>query len=58
MKNMATWPTNFTGYTLQSTTDLSLPAWTTNLLAPVVVNGQNTVTNRISGTRRLSRLSQ
>jgi uncharacterized repeat protein (TIGR03803 family) len=52
-----TWPTNFagfdyTGYTLQSTTTLVPPAvWTTNLPAPVVVGGQNTVTNPISGQK-------
>jgi uncharacterized repeat protein (TIGR03803 family) len=58
-----TWPTNYagfdyTGYTLQSTTKLASPAWTTNLPAPVVVNGQNTVTNPISGTQQFFRLSQ
>src|SRR5262249_27510086 len=36
------WPTNFTGFTLQSTTNLSSPAiWTTNFSAPIVINGQN-----------------
>jgi hypothetical protein len=59
-----TWPTNYagfdyTGYTLQSTTSLGSSAvWTTNSPAPVVVNGQNTVTNPISGTQQLFRLSQ
>jgi uncharacterized repeat protein (TIGR03803 family) len=52
------WPTNFTSFTLQSTTNLASPIWTTNLPAPVVVNGQNTVTNPISGTQRFFRLSQ
>jgi uncharacterized repeat protein (TIGR03803 family) len=50
------WPT--TGFALQSTTNLSSPVWTTNLLAPVVVNGQNVVTNPISGARQFFRLSQ
>jgi uncharacterized repeat protein (TIGR03803 family) len=58
-----TWPTNYagfdyTGYTLQSTTNLGSPVWTTNSPTPVVVNGQNTVTNPISGTQEFYRLSQ
>jgi len=57
------WPTNYagfdySGYTLQATTNLASPGWTTNLPAPVVVNGQYTVTNRLSGTRQFYRLSQ
>ena len=54
-----TWPTNATGYTLQSTTNLGAsPIWTTNLPAPVNFNGQNVVTNPISGTQQFFRLSQ
>jgi uncharacterized repeat protein (TIGR03803 family) len=52
------WPTNYTGFTLQAATDLSSPMWTTNLPAPVVVNGVNTVTNPVSGTQQFFRLSQ
>jgi uncharacterized repeat protein (TIGR03803 family) len=58
------WPTNvagfdYTGFTLQSTTNLgSSAAWTANLPAPVVVNGQNTVTNPISGAGQFYRLSR
>jgi uncharacterized repeat protein (TIGR03803 family) len=58
------WPTNvagfdYTGFTLQSTTNLISPVvWTTNSPPPVVVNGQNTVTNPISGTQQFFRLSQ
>jgi uncharacterized repeat protein (TIGR03803 family) len=53
------WPTNSTGFTLQSTTNLGSSAvWTTNSPPPVVVNGQNTVTNPISGTQQFYRLSQ
>jgi uncharacterized repeat protein (TIGR03803 family) len=53
-----TWPTNATGFTLQSTTNLgSLAVWTTNSPAPVVVNGQNTVTNPILGTQQFFRLT-
>ncbi|HUD47523.1 MAG TPA: choice-of-anchor tandem repeat GloVer-containing protein [Candidatus Baltobacteraceae bacterium] len=59
-----TWPTNdagfsYSGYTLQSTTNLASPAvWTPVVPAPVVVNGQLTVTNPISGTQQFYRLSQ
>jgi uncharacterized repeat protein (TIGR03803 family) len=61
-----TWPTNYAGfdyggYTLQSTTNLPSPVWTTNptnLPAPVVVNGQYTVTNPVSGMQQFFRLSQ
>jgi uncharacterized repeat protein (TIGR03803 family) len=56
-----TWPTNAAGltFTLQSTTNLVSPAgWTTVSPASAVVNGQNTVTNLISGTLKFYRLSQ
>ena len=59
-----TWPTNvagfdYTGYTLQSTTNLLSPAvWVTNSPAPVVIAGQNTVTNPITGAQRFYRLVQ
>jgi uncharacterized repeat protein (TIGR03803 family) len=54
-----TWPTNAAGFTLQSTTNLISPAvWITNSPAPTVVNGQNAVTNPISGTKKFYRLSQ
>jgi hypothetical protein len=54
-----TWPTNATGFTLQSTTSLGSSAvWATNSPAPVVVNGQNTVTNPLSSPQRFYRLSQ
>jgi hypothetical protein len=56
---IVTWPTNVTGFTLQSTTNLVSPAvWTTVSPAPVVVNGQNAVTNPISGKQNFYRLSQ
>jgi uncharacterized repeat protein (TIGR03803 family) len=50
------WPTNTTGLTLQYTTNLGSPVWTTNSLAVGVVNGQNTVTNPITGSQRFFRL--
>jgi uncharacterized repeat protein (TIGR03803 family) len=52
------WPTNFSGFALQSTTNLHSPVWTTNLPAPVVVTGQYTVTNPISGAQQFFRLVQ
>ena len=56
---IVTWPTNATGFTLQSTTNLNSPVvWITNSPAPVVVNGQNTVTNLISGGQKFYRLIQ
>ena len=54
-----TWPTYAPGVTLQSSTNLVSPAaWKTNMPSPVIVNGQNTVTNPISGTQKFFRLSQ
>ena len=45
------WPTNRTGFILQSATNLVSPVWS-------VVNGQNAVTNPISGTQQFFRLSK
>ena len=53
------WPTNSSGFSLQSTTNLGPSAiWGTNLPAPSVVNGQNMVTNPISGLQQFFRLNQ
>src|SRR5207247_4674528 len=58
------WPTISRGFiydefTLQSTTNLGSSAvWTTVSPEPIVVNGQNTVTNPVSGTQQFYRLSQ
>ena len=47
------------GVSLQSATNLAPPVvWNTNLPSPVIVNGQNAVTNPITGTRQFFRLSQ
>jgi uncharacterized repeat protein (TIGR03803 family) len=57
-----TWPTNvagfdYTGYTLQSSTSLvSSAVWSTVSPKPTAVNGQNAVTNQISGTQKFYRL--
>jgi len=53
-----TWPTNATGFTLESATNLVSPVWNTNLPTPVVVNTNNAVTNGISGIQKFYRLSQ
>ena len=54
-----TWPASATGFTLESAVNLAPPVvWTTNSPAPVLVNGQNTVTDPISGTQKFYRLIQ
>jgi hypothetical protein len=54
-----TWPTNTNELTLQSTANLvSGAVWTPVSPGPVVVNGQNVVTNPISGTQQFYRLSR
>jgi hypothetical protein len=59
-----TWPaadTGFTstGYALECTTNLVPPiAWQTNATPPVVINGQNVVTNPITGSQMFFRLMQ
>jgi uncharacterized repeat protein (TIGR03803 family) len=50
-KVILTWPTDATGFTLQSTTNLASPAW-------ITVTGQFAVTNPISGTQMFFRLKQ
>jgi uncharacterized repeat protein (TIGR03803 family) len=58
-----TWPVNYggfsySGYALQSTTNLVAPViWATNSAVPVVVHGQNVVTNPITSTQKFYRLS-
>jgi uncharacterized repeat protein (TIGR03803 family) len=54
-----TWSTSASGYALQSTTNLGAAAfWGSVSPLPVIVNGQNTVTNPISGSHKFYRLSQ
>jgi uncharacterized repeat protein (TIGR03803 family) len=56
---LLTWPTSAPGFTLQSSTNLASPVvWLTNSSAPILVNGQNVVTNPVSGAQRFYRLSQ
>jgi uncharacterized repeat protein (TIGR03803 family) len=57
-KVILTWPTNAVGFTLESATNLASPIfWNTNSPPSVVINGQNTVTNPISGAHQFFRLS-
>jgi uncharacterized repeat protein (TIGR03803 family) len=52
-----TWPTNATGFILESATNLASSAvWITNTSAPVVVGTNNAVTNGFSGSRKFYRL--
>ena len=54
-----TWPTNAAGFTLEFATNLNSPTfWSTDSTAPVVINGQNTVTNPGTGAQTFFRLSQ
>jgi uncharacterized repeat protein (TIGR03803 family) len=54
-----TWTNTATGFELKSTTTLASPAgWSANSPAPVVVNGQFTVTNPVSSATMFYRLSQ
>jgi hypothetical protein len=53
-----TWLTNYTGFVLQSNTNLVSTNWSTVSPAPVVLSGQNTVTNPISGAQKYFRLKQ
>jgi uncharacterized repeat protein (TIGR03803 family) len=53
-----TWPADAAGFVLQSTTNLAAPAdWTAVSPGPVVVNGQNAVTNAVSGPQHFYRLA-
>ena len=52
------WPTA-PGFYLESTTNLNSPTtWISNSISPVVVNGQNIVTNPIAGHQKFFRLQQ
>jgi hypothetical protein len=53
-----TWPTNAANFTLESTPSLASPVWMTNSVAPIIVNGQYTVTNAIGGIQQFFRLSK
>jgi uncharacterized repeat protein (TIGR03803 family) len=53
------WPATASGFTLQSATNLvRMGIWNTVLPGPVDLNGQNTVSNPISGAQQYYRLVQ
>ena len=52
------WPTNAAGFKLRSTTNLSSAVWITNQISPIIISGQNNVTNPISDAQQFFRLSQ
>ena len=53
-----TWPANGSFFLQTATNLVSSPVWSKVLPGPVVINGQNTVTNLISTTVQFYRLSQ
>jgi uncharacterized repeat protein (TIGR03803 family) len=56
---IVTWPTDYAGFTLQSTTNLgSAAVWSTNSAPPVVIGGENVVINTMSSRQQFYRLSQ
>ena len=52
------WPTNDTGFTLQSNTNLTTTNWTTVSPSPSVLGTNNVVTNTTSGAQKFYRLKQ
>jgi hypothetical protein len=50
------WPATASAFTLESSTSLTNPNWSTWSTLPTVVNGTNTVTVPASGAPRLFRL--
>jgi uncharacterized repeat protein (TIGR03803 family) len=52
------WPAWSPNFSLQTTTNLASPAWAPVFLPQVLVNGQNMVTNPISGNQQFYRLIQ
>ncbi|HKW27707.1 MAG TPA: hypothetical protein VJT54_00080 [Verrucomicrobiae bacterium] len=53
------WPTNVPGFNLASSLNLGPGAsWSTNLPSPVVVSGQNVVTNPVANSKQFYRLQQ
>jgi hypothetical protein len=59
MNFIVTWPTNFSGFTLECTTNLAVPNfWTTVSTSPVVVNGQYAITNTLTIGNKFYRLRE
>lgn len=55
---MADAPFDYSSYALESATNLASPVWSTNLQAPVFLDGQAIVTNPITKTQQFFRLSE
>jgi hypothetical protein len=53
-----TWPTNATGFALESTTNLSPATWSQVAATPVVVGGQNIVMDSIADKQMYYRLAE
>jgi hypothetical protein len=52
------WRTNYTGFTLQSSPNMTAGAWTDWASPPTAIGGQFFVTNSISGPSRFFRLKK
>jgi hypothetical protein len=51
------WPTDTTGFVLETTTDMAAQqGWSAMTATPTIVNSQNTITDTISGSARFYRL--
>ena len=55
---LLSWATNFTGFTLEASTNLTTNAWSVVSPAPAVSGTNNVVTNAVSGSTRFYRLRQ
>lgn len=53
---VVTWSTNLVGFQLEYATNVPSRRWFTNNTVPIIIDGQYTVTNAISGGARLFRL--
>jgi hypothetical protein len=53
---LLSWLGGFTNFNLVSSTDLNVPGWTAVTNLPSIVNGQNVVTNPITGKQQFFRL--
>ena len=52
------WVTNFTGFTLESNTNLNVNVWSNISPSPVISGTNNVVTNVVTGSARFYRLRQ
>ena len=53
-----TWPTGFSGFTLEFATNLPASSWTSNPASPAILSGQFAATNTISGGQKFYRLKK